>query len=283
MPKTWAKRAAWGSCLLVDVTNSFSSACRRPPRTYSGLREWAVAIDPASATHTRTRRRSALMWSALRSPSFPKAGRERAALHARPTVTLSWRHLDFFLVHSFLPSVFLHSTLAASQSSLPSSKSSSQAFFSTPKTSGENSTHDVGFGAGGGGDGEGGGGGDGEGGGGIEEDGDGGGIKHFPQLTLHWLSHGSSLHLSTFSSSVPTPPRGPGSVFAQNTGSTSSHGGGGGGGGGGGEGGGGEGEGGVGGGGGGGKGGGGGGVGGGGGGGGWGMDPWGGKGGGMDQ
>merc|ERR1719424_844946 len=251
MPKTWAKRAAWGSCLLVDVTNSFSSACRRPPRTYSGLREWAVAIDPASATHTRTRRRSALMWSALRSPSFPKAGRERAALHARPTVTLSWRHLDFFLLHSFLPSVFLHSTLAASQSSLPSSKSSSQAFFSTPKTSGENSTHDVGFGAGGGfgggcGGGEGesswtiGGGGDGDGdgggdGGGIgegegegEEDGDGGGIKHFPQLTLHWLSHGSSLHLRTFSSSVPTPPRGPGSVFAQNTGSTSSHGGGGG-------------------------------------------------------
>merc|ERR1719424_2513157 len=234
MPKTWAKRAAWGSCLLVDVTNSFSSACRRPPRTYSGLREWAVAIDPASATHTRTRRRSALMWSALRSPSFPKAGRERAALHARPTVTLSWRHLDFFLLHSFLPSVFLHSTLAASQSSLPFSKSSSQAFFSTPKTSGENSTHDVGFGAGGGiggigegegdeegdgeagggGEGEGGGGGEGEGGGGIEEDGDGGGIKHFPQLTLHWLSHGSSLHLSTFSSSVPTPPRGPGSVFA---------------------------------------------------------------------
>ena len=34
------------------------NACRRPPRTYSGLRERAVAIDSASAAHTREREAS---------------------------------------------------------------------------------------------------------------------------------------------------------------------------------------------------------------------------------
>ena len=52
--------------------------------------------------------------------------------------------------------------------------------------------------------------------------------KHFPQLTWHAFSQGSFLHLRIFSSSVPTPPSGPGSVFAQNAGSMSTHGGGGG-------------------------------------------------------
>ena len=37
------------------ATNSFSKACRRPPHTCSGLRERAVAIDSASAAHTRER------------------------------------------------------------------------------------------------------------------------------------------------------------------------------------------------------------------------------------
>ena len=52
--------------------------------------------------------------------------------------------------------------------------------------------------------------------------------KHFPQLTWHAFSQGSFLHLRIFSSSVPTPPSDPGSVFAQNGGSMSTHGGGGG-------------------------------------------------------
>ena len=81
-------------------------------------------------------------------------------------------------------------------------------------------------GEGSGGEGAGDGGGDDEGVGG--EGGDGSGMKHFPQVTWHALSQGSSLHLSTFSSSVPTPPLGPGSVLAQNAGFMSMHGGGGG-------------------------------------------------------
>ena len=80
-----------------------------------------------------------------------------------------------------------------------------------------------GLGGGGGGDEEGGGG----GGGGGDEEG-AARIKHFAQVNWHALSQGSSLHLWTFSSSVPTPPSGPGPVLAQNTGFTSSHGGGGG-------------------------------------------------------
>ena len=64
-----------------------------------------------------------------------------------------------------------------------------------------------GDGGGGGGGGEGGTGGGGDGGGDNEVGGGAGGgeTRHFSQLTWHALSHGPLLHLTTLSSSVPTP------------------------------------------------------------------------------
>ena len=61
---------------IVSRTAS-RNACRRPPRTYSGLRERAVAIDSASAAHTREREAGArcwtAAWSALKSSSQIRA------------------------------------------------------------------------------------------------------------------------------------------------------------------------------------------------------------------
>ena len=63
---------------------------------------------------------------------------------------------------------------------------------------------------------------------GGDGDGEGGGTMHLLQLNSQVYDQGCTLHLTIFSSRVPTPPSGPGSVFAQNAGSMSSQGGGGG-------------------------------------------------------
>ena len=64
---------------------------------------------------------------------------------------------------------------------------------------------------------------------GGDGDGEGGGTMHLLQLNSQVYDQGCTLHLTIFSSRVPTPPAGPGSVLAQNAGSMSLQGEGGGG------------------------------------------------------